>query len=73
MIESAARGVLMVNGCFCGPLDAQGQAFPASDNAEVYIQFFPFAQGSMPLTAALELRGGQIVRLEPEEACYALL
>lgn len=73
MIESAARGVLVVNGCFCGPLDAQGQAFPASDNAEVYIQFFPFAQGSAPLTAALELRGGQIARLEPEEACYALI
>ena len=73
MIESAARGVLVVNGYFCGPLDAQGQAFPASDNAEVYIQFFPFAQGSAPLTAALELRDGRIARLEPEEACYALV
>ena len=73
LIESAARGVLAVNGCFCGPIDGEGQAFPASNDAEIYIQFFPFAQGSAPLTAALILRGGQIARLEPEEACYALL
>ena len=33
LIESAARGVLMVNGSFCGPLDGQGQAFPAGDVA----------------------------------------
>ena len=73
MIQSASRGVLVVNGCFCGPVDGEGQAFPAGSDAEIYIQLFPFAQGSAPLTAALELRGGQIVRLEPEEACYALL
>ena len=73
VIESAMRGVLMVNGSFCGPLDGDGQAFPAGDDAEVYIQFFPFSQGAAPLTAALELRGGELVRLEPEEACYALL
>ena len=72
-IESATRGVLVVNGCFCGPLGSEGQAFPAGDDAEIYIQFFPFEPGSAPLTAAMELRGGRIARLEPQDACYALL
>ena len=72
-IESAVQGVLVINGSFCGPLDGQGQAFPAGDDAEIYIQFFPFAQAAAPLTARLELRGGRLARLEPEEACYALL
>lgn len=73
LIECARRGVLLVNGCFCGPLDGEGQAFPAGEDAEIYIQFFPFSQGEAPLTAALWLRGGQIERIEPQEACYALL
>lgn len=71
-IECAQRGVLAVNGCFCGPLDGEGQAFPAGDDAELYIQFFPLGQGA-PLTAAMELRGGEIARLEPQDRCYALL
>ncbi|MDO5299263.1 MAG: hypothetical protein Q4F18_07520 [Clostridia bacterium] len=73
MIESVARGVLQVNGCFCGPLDGEGQAFPAGQDAEIYIQFFPFSPEIKPLTAALELREGQIARLEPQEQCYALM
>ena len=73
VIESETRGVLTVNGQFCGPLDGEGQAFPTGADAEVYIQFFPFAQGAAPLTAAMELRGGEIARLEPEDACYALI
>ncbi len=72
-IESAARGVLTVNGQFCGPLDGEGQAFPASENAEIYIQFFPFDPRARPLTAAMELEGGEIKHLEPQENAYALL
>lgn len=72
-IESATRGVLMVNGCFCGPVDAQGQAFPASQNAELYIQLFPFAADNRPVTVELVLEEGGIARLTPQESAYALV
>lgn len=72
-IESRTPGVLMVNGLFCGPLEAGGQAFPAAGDAEIYIQLFPFSLGAPPVTVAMRLRGGQIERLEPQEAAYALL
>lgn len=72
LIESAEKGVLFVNGAFCGPMEAQGQAFPVGRNAEVYIQLFPFGR-NVPLTAALELRHGRIERLEPEVNGYALV
>ncbi len=71
-IQSAAPGVLAINGQFCGPLDGEGQAFPAGRDAELYIQLFPFGQ-SVPLTAALVLRGGEIERLSPQGSAYALL
>ena len=72
LIESAAQGLLFVNGQFCGPVEQAGQAFPMGRNAEVYIQIFPFGE-SAPLTAALEMRDGQLVRLEPQESAYALI
>lgn len=73
MIESAARGVLMVNGQFCGPLEGESQAFPAAADAEIYIQFFPFSPQSRPLCVALTLSSGAIKRLEPQENAFALL
>lgn len=72
-IESAVRGVLLVNGQFCGPLGEEGQAFPASPDAEVYIQLFPFDPVVRPLTAALRLSGGTVEELLPERHAYALL
>ena len=72
-IESAVRGVLLVNGQFCGPLGEEGQAFPASPDAEVYIQLFPFDTAFRPLTAALRLSGGEVEELLPERHAYALL
>lgn len=72
-IQSRTPGVLMVNGQFCGPLEGEGQAFPAGRDAEVYIQLFPFSRDAPPLTAALRLNGGGIERLLPQEAAYALL
>jgi len=72
LIESAAAGVLFVNGQFCGPMEREGQAFPLGKNAEVYIQIFPYGEG-VPLTAALEVRDGQIMRLEPQGNAYALI
>ena len=71
LIESAAQGVLFVNGQFCGPMEPGGQAFPTGQNAEIYIQLFPFGE-SAPLAAALILRDGRIERLEPEENAFAL-
>lgn len=71
LIHSGERGVLLVNGQFCGPLEEGGQAFPAGRDAEVYVQLFPFGERT-PLTAGLTLAGGRIVRLEPEECAYAL-
>lgn len=70
-IQSSVQGVLMVNGVFCGPLEGEGQAFPAGNDAEIYIQFFPFGEG-MPVTAQMRLAGGAIERLEPKACVYAL-
>ena len=72
LIESVVRGVLFVNGQFCGPMEREGQAFPMGRHAEIYIQLFPFGE-SAPLAAMLEMREGQIVRLEPKESAFALL
>ena len=71
LIESAVQGLLFVNGQFCGPMESGGQAFPAGRNAEIYIQLFPFGE-AVPLTAAMELREGRIVRLEPQDGVFAL-
>ena len=71
LIESAAQGVLFVNGQFCGPMEPEGQSFPVGKNAEVYIQLFPLGEGA-PLTAALQLREGIIERLAPQESVFAL-
>lgn len=73
MIESGVRGLLMVNGQFCGPVDSEGQAFPAGQSAEIYMQLFPFDESAAPLTAELRLRDGRIERLEPQTRCYALV
>lgn len=70
-IQSEARGVLMVNGVFCGPMEAEGQAFPAGKNAEVYVQLFPFGE-TPPLTAAMRLSGGRVESLAPADSAYAL-
>lgn len=73
MIESGVRGLLMVNGQFCGPVDSEGQAFPTGKSAEIYMQLFPFDESAAPLTAELRLRDGQVERLEPRTRCFALV
>lgn len=69
-IQSGADGVLLVNGFFCGPV-GEGQSFPAGRDAEVFIQLFPFGE-VLPVTVQLQLRGGRVERLVPQEAAYAL-
>lgn len=73
IIESGVRGLLMVNGQFCGPVDSEGQVFPAGQSAEIYMQLFPFDESAAPLTAELRLRDGRIERLEPRARCFALI
>lgn len=72
-IESRAPGVLHINGFFCGPIEGDAQAYPLGRNAEIYIQFFPFARGAQALTVAMRVEAGQIARLDPQDAAYALL
>ena len=72
-IESRTPGLLTINGFFCGPIEEDGQAFPVGKNVEIYIQYFPFARSAQPLTVAMRMEDGQIARLEPQEAAYALL
>lgn len=72
LIESAVQGVLFINGQFCGPMETEGQAFPLGNNAEIYIQLFPFGEAA-PLTVQLHMRGGRLARLEPKESAYALV
>ena len=71
LIESAAAGLLFVNGQFCGPMEPDGQVFPAGRSAEIYIQLFPLGE-SAPLSVAIQLRDGRIERLEPEGSAFAL-
>ena len=73
LIESAVRGLLYVNGQFCGPLEEDGQAFPMGRDAEIYIQLFPFDEHIRPVTAQLRTAGGVVSRLSPETRCYALM
>ena len=73
MIESGVRGLLMVNGQFCGPVDSEGQAFPTGRDAEIYLQLFPFDEPCVPLTAQMLLREGRITLLEPRTRCFALI
>ena len=72
LIESAVRGLLFVNGQFCGPMEREGQAFPLGRNAEIYIQLYPFGE-SAPLAVGLDMREGQIKSLYPKEDAFALL
>lgn len=72
-IQCAVRGLLTVNGQFCGPVDGGGQTFPAAQDAEIFIEYTPLAQSAAPLALELVLAGGEIARLEPAARGYALL
>lgn len=73
LIESAVRGLLYVNGQFCGPLEEDGQAFPMGRDAEIYIQLIPFDERIRPVTAELHTGSGMVNRLSPGKRCYALV
>jgi len=71
-VECACEGLLTVNGQFCGPLEKDGQVFPMGEYAQAYLQFCAYHSQIKPLAAVLELRAGQIERLEPQNNCFAL-
>ena len=73
LIESAVRGLLYVNGQFCGPLEEGGQAFPAGGRAEIYIQLFPFGAGAAPLGVQMHLHAEGVALLDPQDCAFALV
>ncbi|MBR2942720.1 MAG: hypothetical protein IKB82_04905 [Clostridia bacterium] len=73
LIECRTPGVVHINGFFCGPLEGDAQAFPVGRNAQIYIQFFPYGRDKLPLTVAMRIEDGRIVRLDPQDAAYALV
>lgn len=72
-IESRTPGLLYINGFFCGPLEGEAQSYPLGQNAEIYIQFFPYGRGTQTLVAAMRVEETGITRLDPQDAAYALL
>ena len=72
-IESRTPGLLYINGYFCGPLEGEAQAYPLGQNAEIYIQFFPYGRGAQALGAAMRVGETGISRLDSQDAAYALL
>lgn len=72
-IQCAVRGLLTVNGQFCGPVEGDGQTFPAAQDAEIFIEYMPLVENAGPLALELVLEKGRIARLEPAARGYALL
>ena len=72
-IQCAVRGLLTVNGQFCGPVEGDGQTFPAAQDAEIFIEYMPLVENAGALALELVLENGRIARLEPAARGYALL
>ena len=72
-IQCAIRGLLTVNGQFCGPVEGEGQAFPSARNAEIFIEYMPLTENAKPLALELILERGEVRRIEPAPRGYALL
>ena len=67
-IQCAVRGLLTVNGQFCGPVDGGGQTFPTAQDAEIFIEYTPLAQSAAPLALELVLAGGESSGWNPRRA-----
>lgn len=72
-IQCAVRGLLTINGQFCGPVDGEGQTFPAAQDAEIFIEYRPLDENAKPLALELVLEKGRVAKLEPAPRGYALL
>ena len=53
-IQCAIRGLLTINGQFCGPVDGEGQTFPTARDAEIFIEYMPLTENAKLIQ--LELR-----------------
>ena len=67
-IQCAVRGLLTVNGQFCGPVDGGGQTFPAAQDAEIFIEYTLLAQSAAPLALELVWRAGKSSGWNPRRA-----
>ena len=47
-IQCAIRGLLTINGQFCGPVDGEGQTFPTARDAEIFIEYMPLTENAKP-------------------------
>ena len=72
-IQCAIRGLLTINGQFCGPVDGEGQTLPAAQDAEIFIEYRPLTENAEPLALELILENGSAAKLEPASRGYALL
>ncbi len=72
-IQCAVRGLLTINGQFCGPVDGEGQTLPAAQDAEIFIEYRPLTENAEPLALELILENGSAAKLEPASRGYALL
>ena len=72
-IQCAVRGLLTVNGQFCGPVDGEGQTFPTARDAEIFIEYMPLTENAKPMALELALEQGKVSRIEPAPHGYALI
>lgn len=67
-IQCAIRGLLTINGQFCGPVDGDGQTFPTARDAEIFIEYMPLTENAKPMALELALEQGKVGRIEPRAA-----
>ena len=72
-IQCAIRGLLTINGQFCGPVDGDGQTFPTARDAEIFIEYMPLTENAKPMALELVLEQGKVSRIEPAPHGYALI
>ena len=58
-IQCAIRGLLTINGQFCGPVDGEGQTFPTARDAEIFIEYIPLTENAKPMALELALEQGR--------------
>ena len=64
-IQCAIRGLLTINGQFCGPVDGEGQTFPTARDAEIFIEYMPLTENAKPMALELALEQGKDVFAVP--------
>ena len=60
-IQCAIRGLLTINGQFCGPVDGEGQTFPTARDAEIFIEYMPLTENAKPMALELAPHGYALI------------